>query len=600
MKKNHLVLVFAFVFLVFPLCAFAEECGDGSCAEGGVENSCTCPLDCGECSGPVPREVCKEYACSTNNICRPVTVENCCGNRICEGEETYAECPADCIPTSVDIEVLSPLEGETFFRGEDALIQLKITADGRNAISADVSVEGFFGNMKLYNDGRHDDNSGGDAVFANSVYLDENTEEGVFRISAFATFLGVDSNETIFDFVVDPGLDVEFETAGRHTIGGIIDICGTVMRKETPVAMPLLLKINSGDTVLFETEIESDSSGRFSHPYHTSMLEPVGNWTVFLSGRDEFSNYADSNKQLVVERAKTAEFLAIEFVNEFSDSYERESQMQLIVNVKNADGNAVTGADTSLLTPLNETIPLHELREGQYSGVYDIPYNTPTGKKKFEVRASKSDKGIVYDGFTSKYITISKTTINIEVLEPKEIHYKIGDVMPIKLKVTYPSGRLVGAATGKALIGGKELPVPQTSTGILQAVWLLEEQDAGIVKLFIEVSDEFGNSGLNETRLEISGTSFLYNLQKNSPLILLAAGVIFLVLLVAGFMAGAFLLMRKMGARKEELQNLREGLQKEYFEKGSMGREEYHELLSRYEHEMDGIDRRMEKKGGKK
>lgn len=594
--KNRMV-----AFLVFPLLfaalAYGAACGNGVCDSDAGENFCTCPADCGACAGTIPDMACREYGC-VDGKCRPVIIRNCCGNAICEGKETYAECPADCLPKSVDIEILKPLQGESFFRGENALIKVKITAEGRNATSADAAASGFFGAIKLRNDGMHEDDAGGDAVFANSVLIDKNAAEGTFPVAVSASFLGVDSNGAVIDFAVDPRLNVDFSLNERYSLGDIIGISGTITRRETPLGIPLALSLKSGNAVIFEAELESDSNGRFSLPYHTSMLDPVGNWAVFLSGNDELGNYADANRVIVVERAKTTAFLRVEFVGEFRDSYERESQLQLIVNVKDEKGGPVSGADTRLLTPLQETIPLHEFKEGQYTGVYDIPYNTPLGKKRFEVHSSKSDGGVSYDGFTGRYITITETTIRTEIMEPREVHYRVGDAMPVKVKAYYPSGKLATAATGRALLGTREIAIPQASVGILETSVALEEGDAGIANLFIEVSDGFGNRGLSETQLEISGVSFTYNLQKNAVLIAAAAGIILLVLAILGVIAGAIVLSRRLDLRKKELQNLEHKLQTDYFEKGSITREEYRSLLDKYEHELGSIDRRL--KRGKK
>ncbi|MBN2331017.1 MAG: hypothetical protein JXC85_04315 [Candidatus Aenigmarchaeota archaeon] len=69
------------------------RCGNGVCDEG--ESNCTCPFDCGNCSGVCG--VCKGYAC-VNSSCACTTMGDCCGNSVCDANETYSVCPGDCTP----------------------------------------------------------------------------------------------------------------------------------------------------------------------------------------------------------------------------------------------------------------------------------------------------------------------------------------------------------------------------------------------------------------------------------------------------------------------------------------------------------------------
>jgi hypothetical protein len=66
-------------------------CGNGKCDVN--ENKCTCPQDCGSCSGSAG--TCQEFYCNGNE-CDIRNITNCCGNQKCEINESCSGCPSDC------------------------------------------------------------------------------------------------------------------------------------------------------------------------------------------------------------------------------------------------------------------------------------------------------------------------------------------------------------------------------------------------------------------------------------------------------------------------------------------------------------------------
>ncbi|MBU0661834.1 MAG: hypothetical protein ABH854_04375 [Candidatus Diapherotrites archaeon] len=598
---SHRIYLALFFFLLAVLPALVlAECGDGICEPGGVENSCICPDDCETCEGNVPDKTCWVYSCtvvSDVNACRQVSLDNCCGNDSCDSEENYGICPADCLPTSIEIEILSPAAGEYFMRGEGALIKARVTAEGRSAPSTDLIAKGGFGTLMLYNDGMHEDALGGDPIFANLFYVDTNFPAGKYPFTLSGTFMGVDGN-TAGVLEINPYFSAGLETENTYNQGDEIPVSGTLMKRNRPVKMEFDVQILYRDETIFSGKGSSDTNGKFGTIYHSSLLDPPGEWLLRLSGSDDYNNLLEAEHSFEVSRAKSLSYLGFELVNTLSTSYRRESAMEFVLNLYDSKGAPAIGAEVYLATPLNEKIPLQEFTEGQYSGTYTIPYNFPTGNAKFEIRASKTEAGITQEGVKHIFTKIESTSINIEIQEPSELHYRIGDFMPVKLKISYPSGGLVSAARGTVKLAGSDILLEQTSLGIVQASYPVTEADTGVRTVFLRVEDDFGNTGLGETRVEISGTSVLYNIINSAPFVIGAVAIILGILAVIGLIAGMALLSRRMKNRKQELLELERKLQKEYFEQHAISREEYDEMLDKYETELKRIERKLQE--GKK
>lgn len=595
-KLAALFLLLALTLL--PACAHAL-CGDNICEPGGAENSCTCPADCGLCGGEVTGEQCKVYGCAVVNdlnACRQVTLDNCCGNSECEAEENFGSCPGDCLPSSITLELLRPAQGEYFYRGDRVLLKVKATAEGRSAPSADINAIGFFGKIGFFNDGIHDDNVAGDPFYANTYVVPADAPQGEHDLNIFGKFMGVDGN-VLGKLAITPYFSVSLPLSDRYLQGDTIEFAGTVMKRDVPVAIDMRLTLDGKAGTIFEESISSDSKGAFKTSYHTSLLDSPGMWRVRLYGSEDLNNLVDFNKEIEVERAKTASYLNIGQVNKIEPSYGRETDMQIVVNISDSNSEPVSGASVKLITPLDETADFQEFRAGQYSCTYRVPYNMPLGPAKFEITASKTDSGVSYEGAKRIMARVSAAKIGIAIREPQGLHYRIGDAMPVELRLTYPSGRLVDAARGTMLLGKGERALVQSSKGVLNGEYPVTDEDAGVRKIFFKAEDDFGNSGLAEATVEISGATVLHTIQKNLPLI--AGGVIILLALIAimAFIAGMALLTRKMKGRKAELLELERRLQKEYFESHKISKEEYAELLAKYEEELHSLERKLKEDG---
>lgn len=86
-------------------------CGNGVCEAGDGEDCLTCPSDCAGEQGGNPRDRfccgfggqnpvgCLAGLCSANGfLCMEQAGATCCGDGVCEGDETNCNCPDDCDP----------------------------------------------------------------------------------------------------------------------------------------------------------------------------------------------------------------------------------------------------------------------------------------------------------------------------------------------------------------------------------------------------------------------------------------------------------------------------------------------------------------------
>lgn len=94
-------------------------CGNGLCEIGDGESFANCPADCAgkshgggqySCGGTVD---CSDSRCTSNGFyCRMMLrVPACCGDRLCEGKETAANCAVDCSQDTSEVPGVTCADG---------------------------------------------------------------------------------------------------------------------------------------------------------------------------------------------------------------------------------------------------------------------------------------------------------------------------------------------------------------------------------------------------------------------------------------------------------------------------------------------------------
>lgn len=587
-------LLIPLLFLVVVSFTYATECGNSNCESG--ENACICPADCGTCGGSVPNKSCMEYQCVEGllaQVCQAVTIENCCGNDICEEAtgENFGDCPADCLPKNIEFEVFGPDFDEKFFRGEPVLFKVKITGDSKNLLSAKTTLKGQFGEVKLFNDGRHDDGNSTDAIYANIFFIENTAEEGVYTVSLDTDFRGVLKAED-FNLTIEPTLGVELEVKEKFLLGKNVEISGQVKKKGHTFAIPINVKLFDGRANVFDFDTESDSNGVFYAEYRSTLIDREGTWLVSVQGSDSNNNEVFAEKEIQFVEPGKIEFLVVELLTKDGGEFKSGSEAPIIVTVKDEFGEAIENTRVSVVDIKGQELSLMELTPGEYSGAYRIPFDLPLGKHVLTVRAT-GGSGAGISGSTEFEFIVTGTEIILDIIEPSKKVYAVGDALNPSAFLSYSGGDRVPSASVKVLLNNKEISLTEFKTSVFSSEYVLQEDDIGRLKIMFNATDRAGNTGSAETFAEVSGTSPWQVLQDN-----LAAIVAAIVVLAVAVIAATTLLPKKaeresLLKRRRQLKALNRQIQNDYFKTAKISEEEYTKLGRDYESELEEIEKKL-------
>ncbi len=596
------VMLLTAVAVLPSLAGATSSCGNGTCDSG--ENACNCAADCGKCEGEVPDRPCRAFGC-VDNFCRITIVMNCCPNDICEGGESYGNCPNDCIPKVVSGEILKPEAGEEFMRGEDVLIKVRVTADGRSVASTDINATGFFGVIKpFYNDGRHNDDLLSDNVYAAKLRIAKDAPEGSNPVNVDLNFLGVKGRAT-FNLVVNPKLSTTLNTASAYALGDIIDLSGTVSKKGEPISLPLDINVAYEGTLVHSRRTQSDeNTGGFSATYHSTMIDPAGEWKITVSGADAQGNYVLLEKTTGVNVPRAVLPLSIEQLITPKPKYSRGEELQLAMRVRDEAGASVNGAGVVVVAPNGEKISLQELQPGQYTAVHPVAYDTPLGFQEFKTVAISASESIQYRGSSSMGFFVEPAKLQIAVLSPDKRHFRLGETALFEIEVSYPNGEFVPDANLQGLVGGSVLSFLPVARGVFESTYTFQKGDEGSAKIYIEAKDRYGNSGLETRQIEISGETVWFVFQENAQYIAAAAIAVVIVGSSLGYAYAKRTRRKRLIKRRAYLTALEAELQKGYYEEGTVSKKEFKGRMEKYEKELARVDSLLEemkeKQGGKK
>lgn len=595
------ILLFSLIMLI-PLNAFAQACdNDGTCDSG--EDKCTCSNDCGECTGAVQGAACQIYSCATG-LCRPTTVYYCCGNHICESGEDFANCSSDCPPKEITIELVQPDVNKALMRGDSLTISARVKADGTLARNANVKATTFVGSVKMYDDGNHSDKVANDGLYGVSFLVSETVLKTDYLSEVYAEMAGVSSTKQ-FTLSVDPSLEMSLVLdRNEYELGDLIEMSGFLEKRGEPLSRKIELRGFFNGQEMFESETISDKNGFYSYAEHTSLNQPEGEWIIQAKAEDASKNEGIAEEIASMKKEIITYFLELVFVSPEKDAlFSRGEEMKIILDVF-FEGEAVEGAQLRALFPNNETMVLREVSNGRYVLEYDIPIDFSLGKQRIFFNATKDINEFTYSGSNSIEFTIDKARVELELISPDKSVVVLGEILNFTVKATYGKEIPVSNATVKMKVNDEPLEVIETETGVYNATFLIDEEFVGKNKeltLFIDLNDSFENVKSRNVSFEVTGEPTIEYFFRTNPLIFLS-----LILLAVFFVILLVMIKKKVGnisalaKRREELNRLRMDLQDKYFNKGTIGTEEYYALLNKYTSELRDIDSAIAAFGGKK
>ncbi|MDO8633705.1 MAG: hypothetical protein Q7K34_00235 [archaeon] len=580
------------------VCVGLSKCGDGALDEG--ETKCTCPADAGACSGTQNYSSCSESAC-IGTECKSTIMLGCCGNNICEFGESFSSCAVDCSPKNIEITLEGVNEDNFFVRGENVLFKAGVSADGVPVKNAFVSVKGFFGELKLLNDGRHGDGQNDDQVYANTLILPKEIQADTFKVTIEVLFDGTRGIKD-FNFVVSPQLDVRIET-GQETyqLGSEIKLSGIVLRKNTAIKTTVDLSIYSNNIKVFGKKIQANDIGEFSYSYRTSFLESQGEWRIEAFASDESGNTGLFEKNILVSDSKITSYLGFEVLQEIRGTYNRGESVFLSIKVSRGLGEPVNGAVVLAILPDNTSIEFAEKEAGVYEAEIPVSLAFPLGKQELRINAVKEQPDqTISAGSMPVSFFVQKVPLSIELIEPREFSFQVGEEITFLARVFYPDKKPVVSPKVIATINGAPFAMQQVSKGVYVGKYVASETSGPFAGFFMEVDDGFENNGSAEMEVEISGVSYLHYLRKYTASIALA-GIAALFGLVLAAVKIAFrrhtkLLEKEKAIILDKMRNI----QLQYFREGSIDKKNYDRVMDELKTRLEYVEKTLSEEKQKK
>lgn len=593
MHPNRLISIFFIVAIAASLlpAASAAICGNNVIEIG--ENSCTCPQDAGIC-GPAPGEICAQYECDLQNICQKTNVSGCCGNNTCEDIENFANCSEDCKPQTLDFEIILPQTGESFARGQTGTIVVGITALGIDITSAEVTTDGYFGNLEFFNDGKHGDGKVGDKIYGAFFKVPKNAIEGTQIITVTADYRNVIKQIKI-PIQIKPQITTQLLAPKNVLLGNTIFVNGQLSVGTYPVATTL--DLNLTDTTgrpIDQKTVITDSNGKFSYSFRTSQTDAPGIWHLNGFGTDQNQNTASFAIPINVVDPTAERNLQVETIIE-TTQIKRGEEFAIIARISDLN-ELVIDATVELADPQNRRFPFVLQENGDYFLNYQAPFDLPLGEQAFEIIAQKT-AGITLQGNSTLIVTISQKPFTIEIVEPTQKTFTVGDSIPFKFLAKYSANQPVLDATAELIVGNNKLALQSQGGGFYFAIYQPNENDIGTLAFEAFIKDPYNNQTLSNGNIEVFGFGTGYYLSKYGLLFFIIA-----ILCSAALFAVRIGFLKKnenksLQNRKSQLIELEKDIQTKYFNDASIEKKEFDQSMEKYENELKQIEKKL---GGNK
>ncbi len=560
------------------VCENLTACGDGVCGAG--ESECSCAVDCGSCGGSISDIY--ELACIGNN-CQSTIKLGVCGNNRCEASEDFFICAKDCRPESLSIEADFP--DTVYVRGESVKVKAKIVVDDEPVSGALVRAKGFFGDIPLLNDGRHDDGTRNDNVYANTFTIDSKALKALYPVTITAELGGVLKKKTVFlNMVPKLSFTVVFDKE-FYILGDNLAFIANLNRKQAPLNLSVDLNYTYEGELVKKDTIRADN-GNFKGEHRTTLIDRDGNYLLTMSAIDANNNSGLYEKAVVVLNPDATNFLFVGITVDENRLYSKGEPIPITVSVKDITGGKIGEATVMGRTDSGLSFRLEENDSAEYSGEFTVPQQTQSGELKISVSAAKQSK----QGAAEAVVNITSSKVNLEVIEPKEHStHQIGEEIRFRVKATYDNGDPIITESIQVTVGNEAIELRGVENGVYAGTYVVKQADEGNLSIKIVFDDGYSNAAEQAIEVEASGTSYQFYLRSYGLSILLFA----VAVIIVGVFAVSFIKkltgVQSLKKKEKRLLETIKGIQTQYFVEGSMDKKTYDEQMEKYESQLEEV-----------
>jgi len=517
-------------------------------------------------------------------------VLNCCGNRVCEGGETFLTCREDCGPKRLTIELLDFDETTEFIHGEEVKFKVKVLADKELGVQSSVIAKGFFGQITLFDDGRHEDENSNDGIYGNSIYVGESVLEGNYEIIIEAEKVKTIGTK-IFTLKINPALEITASVDKEtYLLGDIIKIAGTIKKKGIPFFAPVSIGFVLNKKTIFNTSVDPDVNGFFELERHTSLIDPSGSWEIQFRAKDANNNNGFLQIEVLVGSEKGEAYYILEFIEPIKKSFNRGENVNLLVRVVDESEKIVQNAEVEA-SIANEKTFLTEVSPGNYRGKLFIPLDLLLGEQEVKVLASKKQENVLFSGFNSTILFVNMSEIIIETIEPQKSVFLLGEKIYFKFEITYENGLPILGANADLHINEDVIKLKEEEGGIYSGAFSLPPETEDGFEFFLVVDDKFFNTKRQILQLEVKPEVLpTYFLTSNPFLLAFIIVVLLFGMVILTLFGKNFIRLKYLTYKNEQLIQVKKKLQDDYFNKASIGSIDYYALIEKYNQELGELE----------
>ncbi len=334
----------------------------------------------------------------------------------------------------------------------------------------------------------------------------------------------------------------------------------------------VLITLHNGDWMRSIT-LSLSQQGSYEYLYHISYGDPEGLWNITIELQKDSHILRSSKNITVLLPEETIRYNVIWFSPSIGTVFYRGSTIHITVFVTE-NNIGVTNASTTCILPSLEQLPLTEVKQGYYEGVYSIPYDSPTGVWALSVESKTVNGSSFYAGGSTIVVQILPVSLSIQVVGVPSDGFFLGNPIELSVSVQYTDGQAIENAEVTTDITNEIYHLQNRGGGIYSIDCTDRIHSEGSQRIYFFASDQFGNSG---------STPYILSLTKPTvsefPFVQLISvlGVVSIMILLLYVINKRRFLLHKKNIRDEieELEHLRNEAAVNYYTKGTITRQTY-------------------------